>query len=445
MSMSKLPSGGRSDGELMALVRDGDERAFEQIVLANTASLQAYCRRLGLGHARAEDVIQQSFTSAWLALRRGDEVRELRPWLMRIVHNKAVNVLRSADVSRSECRESWQLDGPDSREPDERLAFRETIAQVAALPDRQREALLLSAVEGHSYEEVARTMDMTPGAVRGLLARARQSLRAAPGAIALPLLPRVLAGSARRGLHAAGRCLDSLTPMWASGSGGTLARGGAGLLAAAALLAGVTVGPLHKAILGGSHAKRAFPPAALSLPGDRVALASAGAPAARHEQQDGGGSGGGQSPPPVNVSANTRPGGEPAQPGGSSPGEGGRSRPAEAGAPKAPTPASSGISSGAAQTSSVQQASTVTAPSVPHEASESPPLSEGGEKQQGGEKEEEGSSERESSDDGPEHEHQAEAPVTEPAREESDDSTEHHEHTAGAGETDAAPTEKSSD
>ncbi len=437
--MSKLPGGGRSDGELVALVRTGDERAFERIVLTHTASLQAYCRRLGLGHARAEDVVQQSFTSAWLALRRGDEVRELRPWLMRIVHNKAVNMLRSAEVSRSECRETSQLDGADSREPDERLAFRETIAQVAALPDRQRQALLLSAVEGQSYEEVARTMDMTPGAVRGLLARARKSLRAAPGAVALPLLPRALVVGARRGLGAAGRCVDSLTPVWASGSSGTLARGGAGLLAAAALLAGVAAGPLHKAILGGSHAKRAFPRAALSLPGDRVALASAGAPdTARHEQQPGGSSGGVQSPPSVNVSANTSPGGEPAQPGGSSLGEGGRSRPAEAGAPKAPAPASSGISSGTAQTSSVQQVSTVTAPSTPtapHEASESPPRGEGGEKQLGGEKEEEGSSERESSDDGPERERQAEDPSTEPAREESDDSTEHHEHTVGAGET----------
>ena len=48
-----------------------------------------------LPDARAEDALQQALLAAWTALRRGDEVRELRPWLYRVVHNTALNHRRA--------------------------------------------------------------------------------------------------------------------------------------------------------------------------------------------------------------------------------------------------------------------------------------------------------------------------------------------------------------
>src|SRR5829696_5550986 len=83
----------QSDARLVALAREGHERAFEAIVERYRRQLLRACRRL-LPDARAEDALQQALVAAWRGLERGDEVRELRPWLHRIAHNTALNLLR---------------------------------------------------------------------------------------------------------------------------------------------------------------------------------------------------------------------------------------------------------------------------------------------------------------------------------------------------------------
>ena len=67
-----------------------------------------------LGEARAEDVVQQALLAAWAALRRGDDVRDLRPWLHRIVHNTALNALRGG---RDELRRAARVDRRSATRP----------------------------------------------------------------------------------------------------------------------------------------------------------------------------------------------------------------------------------------------------------------------------------------------------------------------------------------
>ena len=83
------------DDRLVALARTGDEQAFEAIVVRYRRPLLRHAQRL-LPEAGAEDALQHAFLSAWSALRRGDDVRELSSWLHRIVHNVALNALRGA-------------------------------------------------------------------------------------------------------------------------------------------------------------------------------------------------------------------------------------------------------------------------------------------------------------------------------------------------------------
>ena len=83
----------QSDERLVALARQGHERAFEAIVRQYRRPLLATCRRM-VSDALAEDVLQQALVSAWTGLRRGDDVRDLRAWLFRIVRNTAVSTLR---------------------------------------------------------------------------------------------------------------------------------------------------------------------------------------------------------------------------------------------------------------------------------------------------------------------------------------------------------------
>ena len=73
----------QSDARLVSLAREGHERAFEAIVERYRKELLRTCRRV-LPEARAEDALQQALLAAWKAIERGDEIRELRPWLHRI-------------------------------------------------------------------------------------------------------------------------------------------------------------------------------------------------------------------------------------------------------------------------------------------------------------------------------------------------------------------------
>ena len=237
-----------SDERLLELVRDGEERAFEIVVRRYRASLVGYCMRMGLSESRAEDAVQQCFLSALLALRRGDEVRDLRAWLGRIAHNVAVNLMRAGSANRETwLGTDWGIDERAIHIPDMDggLAAREALAEVAALPPMQREALLQSALGGRSYGEVAASMGVTEGAVRGLLHRARLSLRKAAAIFSpLPLIRRI-SGWLGGASPSAGRVLELSAPGATSGLSSTAVRAlGAGLTAIV-LAAGVAVAPIH--------------------------------------------------------------------------------------------------------------------------------------------------------------------------------------------------------
>src|SRR3954449_10498311 len=177
----------QSDERLVALARAGHERAFEAIVERYRGGLLRVTRGY-LPDARAEDALQHAFLAAWSALQRGDDVRDLRAWLHRIARNSALNQLRVAGYDHAELEESLRAADAPGDALERRTAMRETLTGLAALPERQREALLRIAVEGRGQDEVARELGVTEGAVRQLVHRARLTLRAAATAVTpLPL------------------------------------------------------------------------------------------------------------------------------------------------------------------------------------------------------------------------------------------------------------------
>ena len=130
----------QSDERLAELVRQGHEVAFEALAKRYRRRLLRYCRRLGLGDAGAEDVVQQALLQAWLALAAGREVRHIRAWLFRIAHNAASNARRRIAA--------WQVclsDPGDARSAlalemylERVVAARSALGEVAALPAMQR-------------------------------------------------------------------------------------------------------------------------------------------------------------------------------------------------------------------------------------------------------------------------------------------------------------------
>jgi RNA polymerase sigma factor (sigma-70 family) len=235
------------DRRLVELARMGQERAFEALVQRYRRPLLCYGARLGLSDGLAEDVLQMAFLQAWQALARGVDVREPRPWLYRIVHNTAVNAMRgSRELDVAVIDPDHLVAGGAGESGVERaMQVRAALADVAALPHMQREAILLSAVDGRTHEEVASVLGVSEGAVRGLLYRARAALRA--GAAALTPQPLISwACGCIEGTTATGERLAELSaPAGAAGVTGVLLKGVAAAVTAAVLVAGATVAPLH--------------------------------------------------------------------------------------------------------------------------------------------------------------------------------------------------------
>ena len=143
------------------------------------ASLRRYARALLRNGADAEDLVQEALTRA---VARADSFQagpNLRAWLFTILHNVHVNQVRSkaarpqeVDVADVESK----LVSPARQE--ERVELREMMRAVDELPEEQRKVLLLVALEGLKYDEVADMLGVPIGTVMSRLSRAREAVRA---------------------------------------------------------------------------------------------------------------------------------------------------------------------------------------------------------------------------------------------------------------------------
>ncbi len=232
-------AGGLTDQALLALVREGDERAFEALLLRYRRPLRSYCVRLGAADA-AEDVLQQVMLEAWLSLRKGAQVSSFKAWLFAIAHNVCLDAIAAAprvtDLSSGEVELAARTQ-PALLEPN----LAETLTAVAELPLLQREAIVRTALAGESYEQVGHYLGLTASAVRGLIHRGRASLRSALAALVPPWLTRLV--TSRSGAAAGVR--ESLLGLAYStssdSSAGALVK--AGVIAAAAAAAITTAMP----------------------------------------------------------------------------------------------------------------------------------------------------------------------------------------------------------
>jgi hypothetical protein len=131
---------------------------------------------------------------------------------------------------------------------------RQTLSDVAALPQMQREAILRTAIDGHSHEEIASALGVTHGAVRGLLYRARASLRDAAAAVVPQPALLWASGLLGRMTPTAGRLAELSAPAGNADLGGALAKGAALAATAAVLAVGTGIVPLPRHLAHGSKA-----------------------------------------------------------------------------------------------------------------------------------------------------------------------------------------------
>ncbi|MBJ7520246.1 MAG: sigma-70 family RNA polymerase sigma factor [Solirubrobacteraceae bacterium] len=168
----------RSDEQLVAMFRAGDESAFQAIHDRYRQRLFAYARQM-LGGSRqdAEDAMQDVFLRAYGALRADSRPVSLRAWLYRVAHNRCIDHLRRPVPAPAEVFEMSRRPLHDPIEESERREdLRRLVHDVRNLPSQQRSALLMREMDGMSYAELADALEVTVPAVKSLLVRARIGL-----------------------------------------------------------------------------------------------------------------------------------------------------------------------------------------------------------------------------------------------------------------------------
>jgi len=171
---------GPEDSFLIARARQGDLRAFEEIVRLYQRRVYGVALRIVRAHDVADDVAQEAFVRAWRSLDRFELGRPFGPWVCRIAANLAVNHVRSPRA-RQEGLPEGHGETP-AADPGPLGAVLDAEARrvldeaVATLPAEQRAVFVLRAVEEMSYAEIAEALGISPGTVMSRLFRARERL-----------------------------------------------------------------------------------------------------------------------------------------------------------------------------------------------------------------------------------------------------------------------------
>lgn len=174
--------------ELIRRAAQGDDSAFEQLVLAHQRQVYNLCLRICCNEADAMDLSQEAFIRAWRGLGQYQFGAEFSTWLYRLTRNVCIDFLRAqkrrqtVPLHLNDDEGETELPLPDTAEgPEERAVAgerRRALAQaMQALSPEHREILTLRVIEDLPYEQIAQILGVRTGTVKSRLARARISLK----------------------------------------------------------------------------------------------------------------------------------------------------------------------------------------------------------------------------------------------------------------------------
>lgn len=179
-----------SDGELIARAQTADLDAFNHLVNRHQNAVYSVALRYMRAPDMADDITQDTFLRAYRSIDtfNNDNGVGFRSWLLRIAGNRALDVLRSQkrwpadslDAAMDDEDSSWSPEDP-SETPLE-FTERGDLAQhlewaLGQISPDQRMVVILSDIQGHSYDEIAEITGVAPGTVKSRLHRARARLR----------------------------------------------------------------------------------------------------------------------------------------------------------------------------------------------------------------------------------------------------------------------------
>jgi RNA polymerase sigma-70 factor (ECF subfamily) len=189
------PAGGAGDRECVRRARRGDHEAFRALVERYQGRAYRLALRILRNEEAARDAVQEAFLKAYTSLARFEERSSFYTWFYRLVMNQSIDMRRR---ERAAQRVAWDEGrpieraalepaagaepsaAPDASDSLERKEVRERVgAAIEALPPAARETLLLREVDGLSYAEIAKVLEIPRGTVMSRLHYARRRVQEA--------------------------------------------------------------------------------------------------------------------------------------------------------------------------------------------------------------------------------------------------------------------------
>jgi len=166
------------DQELMAAVARRDDRALARLIERHLAWALRFVERMVGGRADAQDLVQTAFLRVWQGAARWTPRAKFSTWFYRVLHNLCMDHFRDRRAPTDALEEDHADDAPTA---EERMAATQRAdrvrAALAALPVRQRAAIVLCYYEERSQAEAAALLGVSEGALESLLSRGRAELK----------------------------------------------------------------------------------------------------------------------------------------------------------------------------------------------------------------------------------------------------------------------------
>jgi len=177
------------DTELMVRVKEGDGASFGVLLEKHRSPVVHFLYRMVQNHAVAEELAQEVFLRVYRSRGTYEPTAKFTTWLFRIATHLALNALRDGKNERLQERlDDGSGDMPVRQVSDlrpsveQRMVYQAKLDEVrraiAALPEKQRAAVLMHKYEEMEYAQIARVLSCSESAVKSLLFRAYETLRA---------------------------------------------------------------------------------------------------------------------------------------------------------------------------------------------------------------------------------------------------------------------------
>jgi RNA polymerase sigma-70 factor, ECF subfamily len=181
----------QTDAATVALARGGDSEAFRALVDRHSRAVYRLAYRMTGNPSDAEDVVQETFLKAYKQLSRFESRANFGTWLHRIAVNCSIDLIRSRphreaghDTADLETIGGAESGNEAAQTTPERLMLSTEVqdrinSAMSALSARERAAFMLRHFEGHSIEDISRSLGLKSNATKHSIFRAVRKMRAA--------------------------------------------------------------------------------------------------------------------------------------------------------------------------------------------------------------------------------------------------------------------------